>query len=398
MNTKQSDGPDDDVLVVMQSLHSAEAGRFRLAAVHIGMVELVVGTFPGVTILAPVGERNPAHDSEYPPGTRFVAAFNRRPQDGAFTLPVKYGVGVWRAWRAMRRARCTHIRLPGHLPLASGVLAALTGRPLLTSVHGSPFAHLTAGREWTVGGAWRWAAGSALRSLTRFVVGRSQLAIVDGEELRRSLGIEAVVVGQHQFRRDDIFGRQDTCGASEVRLIYVGRMSREKGTDALLDAFETLRRDDPAYRLVLVGECSGIDVPAEVRRRALGDCVEYHRYRALRPDLLDLYRSSDILVFPSLHEGIPKVPLEAMSQGLPVVVSAPATGDYVEDGRNGIVIPAGDADAIVAGISRLRREATLRRECIQAGLATALQYCREETEDRVSRIVKAQFHMEHQDQ
>jgi len=385
---------EGDVLVVMQSLHSQEAGRFRLGAVHIGMVWLVVAPFSRVTIFAPVGERNPAHDSEYPASTQCVVAFTRRRREGALALMAKYGASVWRLWGTMRHASVVHVRLPGHLPLAGGVLAALMGRTLLTSVHGSPSAHLTAGREWSFGGTWRWAGSALFRSLTRFVVARSRLAIVTGESLRRSLGIQAVVAGQHQFRRADIFERQDTCGGPVVQLLYVGRMSREKGTDSLLDAFEKLRRIDPGYRLVLVGEGSGIDVPAEVQRRALGDCVEYHRYRALRPDLLDIYRSSDLLVFPSLHEGIPKVPLEAMSQGLPVVVSDPATGDYVEDGRNGVVIEAGSVDAIVAGVSRMRRDASLRRDCIRAGLDTARQQCREEVEARVSEMVRARFTME----
>jgi len=380
----------------MQSLHSLEAGRPRLAAVHVGMVSMVVSVFPQVTIVAPVGSPNPAHDTEYPASTRFTVAFTRGRQDRAGTLALKYCAGVWRAWRAMQGARCVHVRLPGHLPLASGVVAVLTGRRLLTSLHGSPAAHLTAGRRRSVRGIWRWGASAILRSVTRFVVGRSRLVIVSGEGLRRSLDIDAMVVGQHQFRRADIVERDDTCGGPAVRLIYVGRMDRDKGTDVLLDAFEKLRRLDSGCRLVLVGESDGIDVPAEIRRRDLGDSVEYHRYCALRPDVLALYRASDMLVFPSLHEGIPKVPLEAMSQGVPVVVSAPATGDYVEDGRNGLVVPAGDADALVAAVLRMRGDATLRRRCIQAGLATAGQHCREEIEARVSRMVTACFDTEHQ--
>jgi len=218
--------------------------------------------------------------------------------------------------------------------------------------------------------------------------------LVSGSELRRILDVDAVVLGHHQVRRSDMFERADTCAGPLIRLIYVGRMSRDKGTDVLLDAFEQLRRIDPAYRLVLVGDTDGFDIQAQIRRRALGDVVEYHRYRALRPDLLDLYRSADLLVFPSLHEGIPKVPLEAMSQGLPVVVSAPATGDYVEDGRNGLVVPAGDTEALVAGVRRLRDDAALRRACIREGLATASLHCRDAIETRVREIVRDRFPVE----
>jgi glycosyltransferase involved in cell wall biosynthesis len=72
------------------------------------------------------------------------------------------------------------------------------------------------------------------------------------------------------------------------------------------------------------------------------------------PDIIDLYRSFDIVVVPTLRGGVGLTALEAMAMGKPVVASA--VGEMltiVVDGKTGFLVPEGDADQIADRIIRL---------------------------------------------
>jgi glycosyltransferase involved in cell wall biosynthesis len=73
-------------------------------------------------------------------------------------------------------------------------------------------------------------------------------------------------------------------------------------------------------------------------------------------------RDADIFVLPSLFEGTPLTLIEAMWSGLPILTTATAgMKDVVSDGRTGLLVPPGDAEALGTAIERLVLDASLRR-------------------------------------
>jgi glycosyltransferase involved in cell wall biosynthesis len=129
------------------------------------------------------------------------------------------------------------------------------------------------------------------------------------------------------------------------RLLYVGRLEREKGFHVLLDAW---RRADVDGELLVAG-----DGPIEAKGpavRALGFVP--------REGLAELYASADALVLPSVRTATFLEPWglvvnEAMQQGTPVIASdavGAVAGGLVRDGRNGLVAPAGDPEALATRI------------------------------------------------
>jgi glycosyltransferase involved in cell wall biosynthesis len=161
---------------------------------------------------------------------------------------------------------------------------------------------------------------------------------------------------------------------------FVGRFTRDKGIAELIDAYEDLSSDYPAMRLLLVGNFEvGDPVPSGVRRR-----IEGNR-NILRPgfvsDTSPYYHLMDVLVLPTYREGFPNVPLEAQAAGKPVVTTR-ATGaiDSVLDGETGLLVPVGDASALVSAIKSLLCDATLRKEMGRRGQEWVT---REFTGDRV---------------
>jgi glycosyltransferase involved in cell wall biosynthesis len=131
-----------------------------------------------------------------------------------------------------------------------------------------------------------------------------------------------------------------------TRFLYAGPVSVRKGAHLLLDAWRAIRSRSGA-ELILAGEWSlpqrlARDLPSNVR--VLGSIP--------RPALFDLYRSSSVLVFPSLADGFGMVVTEALAHGLPVITTSnTGASDLIEPGVNGWVLQAGDVDALTAQLT-----------------------------------------------
>jgi glycosyltransferase involved in cell wall biosynthesis len=141
-----------------------------------------------------------------------------------------------------------------------------------------------------------------------------------------------------------------------LELLFLGRLSPEKGLDVLLEALACASRSaGRPVHLTVLGE--GPQRPALERRTlalSLGEAVTFAGFhRDVRPFL----ERADALVLPSLREGLPRAVLEALSVGCPIVASAVGgIPELVSDGVNGLLVPAGDAAALQAALLRLPRE------------------------------------------
>ena len=129
----------------------------------------------------------------------------------------------------------------------------------------------------------------------------------------------------------------------------VGRLEEQKGQKYLIDAAGRLRREGRKVTLVIVGSGREEDrLRDQAVREGIGDAV---LFLGTRRDLPELFRAMDLFAFPSLWEGFPIALLSAMAAGLPVIVT-PVGGvpEVVEDGINGLVVPAGDPVALAEAI------------------------------------------------
>jgi glycosyltransferase involved in cell wall biosynthesis len=136
-------------------------------------------------------------------------------------------------------------------------------------------------------------------------------------------------------------------------VLFVGRLSKEKGILELLEATEGIPR-------VIVG-----DGPLRDR---VPDSVGFVGPSMLGP----YYERASVVACPSQREGYGVVAREAMAYGRPVVAYAVGgLTDAVEDGVTGLLVPPRDVPALRAGIERLLGDAELRRRLGGAARATA---------------------------
>lgn len=167
------------------------------------------------------------------------------------------------------------------------------------------------------------------------------------------------------------------------RLLYVGRISAEKGLDVLIDAMERIaagRCRDITLTLVgsdFLGSEYGNAFRSRVAASGVADAVTVKGYVPYGPALWQIYDAHDALVLPSFTEGFPQVLLEAMARGLPVVATAVGgVPRLVRDGENGLLIPPGRPDALARAVTRLAGDPDLRTRLARAGLACAAAHAR----------------------
>ena len=150
-------------------------------------------------------------------------------------------------------------------------------------------------------------------------------------------------------------------------LLFVGRLTCDKGIPELMEAFLQLGSRFPDVRLLLVGCFEDEDpLPSDVRRR-----LETHERVILAGAVNDTpsyYAIADVLVLPSHREGLPTVILEGQAAGKPVI-GASATGivDLVLHGETGLLFPVGDVSALADAMSLLIRDKGLARKLGLAG-------------------------------
>lgn len=152
----------------------------------------------------------------------------------------------------------------------------------------------------------------------------------------------------HPARRDPSYWQRFGANGSGVRLLYVGRISREKDLDVLAAAYDKVREAGQPVQLFIVGQ----GPHSEALAAALPDAV-FLGYLTGEP-LATAYASADIFVFPSTTDTFGNVVIEAQASGLPVIVSdLGGPKELVEDGVNGLVTKAHDVEDVARAITLL---------------------------------------------
>lgn len=173
----------------------------------------------------------------------------------------------------------------------------------------------------------------------------------------------------------DVYRPGPAPGPDAPYFLYVGRLRRYKTVETALRALALLERDDPAARLVVVGE--GDDRPRLERlARELGVAARVE-FRGFVPGVekVALMQGATALVYPSRKEGWGLPVLEAAACGVPAVVSdVPGLRDAVRDGVSGVLVPFGDAPGFARELLRLRRDAAWRDRLREGALRRAAEF------------------------
>ena len=167
------------------------------------------------------------------------------------------------------------------------------------------------------------------------------------------------------------------------RLLYAGRVEEPKGVHVAVEALADL----PDATLHVAGPAhEEYARPLRAAQRVTWEGP------VPREALHQRYAAADALLFPvTWPEPFGLVPLEAMSVGRPVVATGTGgSAEYLRDGENCLLVPAGDAGALAAAVRRLAADPELRKHLVIGGRETAARYTRERFVERMCELAETQ--------
>jgi glycosyltransferase involved in cell wall biosynthesis len=313
--------------------------------------------------------------------------------------PIADLAALWRLYRIMRRERFTIVHC--HTPKAEllGQLAARLARvPIVVDTFRGIYqnGNMSRFQRWMLACMARIAATCA-----DLVLCQSREAMESAVQARicrpgrtafLGNGIDIRRFDRRTLDPQDLERARTQLGLDPMQPVigFVGRLVREKG---ILDLFEAMRLVSsrwPKAQLLVVGSTDTDKEDAIAPEAAMdfgvtASCI----FAGMRTDMPTLYALMDVFVLPSYRESFPRAPMEASAMGVPCVVSdIPGCREVVESGRNGLLVPAGDAEALANAILKLLVNEELARKMGNGGRQKALESFDEE---RVFEIVKAAY-------
>lgn len=213
----------------------------------------------------------------------------------------------------------------------------------------------------------RWSLSSATKVLTVSIPFRDEL-------VAKGVARDRIEIVHNAIRSD--WGASAKDGLTDLRaemeipkernvILIVGRLSREKDHLTLLRAVERLRANLNPHLLV-VGEGPERDrIAQEIQRLGLTGHVTLTGHR---PSAEPYYRIANLAVLSSRSEGSPNALLEAMAAGVPVVATnVGGIPEIVTHQESAVLVPPGDIDCMVAGITELLTDTALAGRLIERG-------------------------------
>jgi glycosyltransferase involved in cell wall biosynthesis len=153
-----------------------------------------------------------------------------------------------------------------------------------------------------------------------------------------------------------------------VRIFMAARFDPSKEHPTLLRAMRLLRREGRNVELHLAGvfhrESRRASIEKLVDELGIRDVV---KFLGERNDVPELMGASDVVAHSTNSEGLSVAMLEAMAAGVPLVATdIPSCREVLEDGRCGLLVPLGDAEAMAEAIGRVLDDEPLRRGLVNA--------------------------------
>lgn len=294
-------------------------------------------------------------------------------------VPLRDLVSLWRLWRAMRALRpaVSNVGTP-KAGLLGGIAAWLNRVPCrFYTLHGLRFETASGLKRRILIYAERLACRFAHRVVCvshsvrekaiAFGLTNRDRTLVLGSGSCNGVDASRFAPNPKLIQRAAALRRQLGIPERALVILFVGRLTRDKGIPELMEAFLQLDKQFPEVRLLLAGCFEKEDpLPADIRRQ-----LARHPHIIFAGPVQDtpsFYAAADIVVLPSHREGLPNVVLEAQAAGRPVV-GAQATGivDVVTDGETGLLFPVGDVAALTRALARLVTDKDLAGKLERAG-------------------------------
>lgn len=269
--------------------------------------------------------------------------------------PLLFPIGLW---RYIRRRRPTHLLSAG---TDVNALTLLVLRCLKKSLPTAISFHIHLSKELKTQSFLKSIKSRLAITLLRQILNESisVIAVSQGvaDDLRRLLSLDdnqlhtiynPVITNETRNLIDAKL--PDSPVSGQPWMIYVGRLTPQKGLEVLLDAFNLLSKKANNVHLVILGEGPlRAQLKNQVNAYGLQNFVHFVGFQV---NPLPWIREADLLVLPSIYEGLGNVLIEALACGTQIVATDCPSGpaEILSDGKYGRLVPPGDAAALATAI------------------------------------------------
>ena len=309
-------------------------------------------------------------------------------------LSVPKGAGVWRklglpfwfarnGWRMIRelvRADAVHTPIPGDIGTIGMLLALAMRKPLFVRYCGNWFVERTTAERF-----WKW-------FMERFTGGRNVMLATGGAPIPpspRNANLHWI------FSTSLTEGQLAACAASlreksesYPRLAITCRQENGKGTDVVIKALGLVLTDFPGATLDVVGDGSALE---SLRQLALSlkltQRIVFHG-KLTHGKVIEVLRGAHVFCYPTLSEGFPKVVLEALACGLPVISTHVSVIPQLISNGAGLLIDEPTPVALANAIREVLKDEQGYRRMSLAAVKTAQQYSLERWRDTIGDLLR----------
>lgn len=257
------------------------------------------------------------------------------------------------------------------------VIATLCVLPIVRACGKIPIVETCHGREyWRIGKAFKgsfWIDRQASRLIDRIIaVSEATAQFLQEEKGIATRKIEVIHNGRDLTSLMPATALERERARSQFNLdkkptlLMLGRLSEEKGHAVLLDSLKLLRHQGCLPVVMFAGAGP---LEEELRARCSQEGLDKQvRFLGYRPDLQRVLAATDLVVMPSISEGLPLAAIEALGAGLPVI--ATNTGgipEVVIDDRTGLLVPCQDPERLSQAILRVLSDKELAQRLGREG-------------------------------
>jgi len=325
------------------------------------------------------------------------------------TRDIPKGVSRLRTWLRANQPDLVHSHLWA-ANVISRIAGRMTGVPVVSSVHNPDHEP----QAWSDGADVSLITRHAVKALDRWTAkfGSSRMVAVS-DYVRKGAGrdlhfpLQSIDLVYNPFDvdlikapvkdRGELLRELDLPVESQI-LLNVARVSPQKGLLYAVRALPAILRQYPQVHLLSVGATTDPRWTAELKREAEALSVADHFHMlGAQANVVDFLRACDIFVFPSLYEGLGIALIEAMAAGC--VCVATNTGpipEVVQDGKDGVLVPSADAEALARAICDLLGDPSRRSQLGTAAKQTAFsKFQPKEQAERLTRVYESVIHRLH---
>jgi len=298
----------------------------------------------------------------------------------------KLGIPLWVAkngkviWRQVKNADAVHTPIPGDVGTIGMIFALLMRKPLVVRHCGNWFVQRTIAEKF-----WKW-------SMEFFGGGQNVMFATGGSSLPPSQQNPHIKwIFSTSLRRDQISGREPLSLPTDgrIRLAIACRQEARKGTDIVIDSLPDILRTFPKASLDVIGDGSLLTtLKQRVQVLGLQDNVKFHG-KLEHAKVISLLRQNHLFCYPtSASEGFPKVVLEALASGMPVITTRVSVlPDLISSGC-GVLLDSPSPTSLSGAVIDVCSDPIKYKEMSSQAISTAQKYSLEDWRDFIGTTLR----------